>query len=292
MTDFDDLDDMLSVLRSPATSAELEGEDATVDLMADHCRTRKGTHMFNSRRSRVATLIVAGVIGFGGVAAAGPGGFDLAGSDDLDSLTPTTEMVDEDAGEEDTVDDTVVDDTVVDDTVVEDTVVEDTVVDDTVVDDTVVEDTVVPTSEVAVDEGVAETDVTEPTVLTAEEAGEYGTAEDPDPTTAFNEAYCREGNHGKTVSAVAKGEAPFEDVAVRDAAHSSCGKSTAEADDGEVDDNEVDDSDATSEPDEIVDDENELSKPADTAQTKGNGSAKVNGNGNGKKAEQQSSGNG
>ena len=89
MSDFEDLDDVFGALRSPATPSELSGETGMVDLMASHHRASKGSTMFTSRRSRVAVLIAAGVIGFGGVAAAGPGGFDLLDSEPV--VTTTTE---------------------------------------------------------------------------------------------------------------------------------------------------------------------------------------------------------
>ena len=90
MNDFDDLDDLFGPLRSAATDAELAGETSHVDAMARHHRRQKGHTMFTSRRARVATFVAAGVIGFGGVAAAGPGGpFALTGSDDT---TTTTEL--------------------------------------------------------------------------------------------------------------------------------------------------------------------------------------------------------
>ena len=82
MSDFDDLDSLLGPLREPATPAELASERAMIDLMTTSHRHAKGTIMFSSRRARVATLIAAGVIGFGGVAAAGGGGLDL------DNLAP------------------------------------------------------------------------------------------------------------------------------------------------------------------------------------------------------------
>ncbi len=82
MSDFDDLDSLLGPLREPATPAELASERAMIDLMTTSHRHAKGNIMFSSRRARVATLIAAGVIGFGGVAAAGGGGLDL------DNLAP------------------------------------------------------------------------------------------------------------------------------------------------------------------------------------------------------------
>ena len=48
-----------------------------------------------------------------------------------------------------------------------------------------------------------------------------------DPATTFDETMCLEGNHGKTVSAVARGELVIAGIDVVDAAHSNCGKDAA-----------------------------------------------------------------
>jgi hypothetical protein len=75
MNEFDDLDDLeevLGPLRSVARSTELSQERVMVDLMVNAHRTAEGKRMFTSRRARVATLVAAGVLGFGGMAAASP----------------------------------------------------------------------------------------------------------------------------------------------------------------------------------------------------------------------------
>ncbi|MGB9345303.1 MAG: hypothetical protein WCA90_04665, partial [Ilumatobacteraceae bacterium] len=87
--EFDELDGLLGRLRQPATPAELASETKTVDLMATTHRHAKGTTMFSSRRTRVATIIAAGLIGFGGVAAASP---TLVGPDDIDKYVEATEQ--------------------------------------------------------------------------------------------------------------------------------------------------------------------------------------------------------
>ena len=94
MSDFDDLhelDGLIGPLRSPATPAELAAENAVVDLMAAAHHSSKGNTMFTTRRARVATLIAAGIIGFGGVAAAGPAAYSMIEG----PSTPDTEEQDD-----------------------------------------------------------------------------------------------------------------------------------------------------------------------------------------------------
>jgi hypothetical protein len=244
MIDFDDFDDLLGQLRTPATPAELAAEHDVVDLMAAAHHSSKGNTMFTSRRARVATLIAAGIIGFGGVAAAGPKVLDLA-SDDSPSIEEfeqddLNEVVDDDQGED------------VDDADDQEKVVEE----EQVVEQKVVEE------EQAIEE-------VEPL--------EEPAAVDVVDESAFPPELCVEGNHGKTVSAVARGETLGNDEdettisegeegypSVTDAAHSSCGKSeTAEADDDDVDEiddvdgQEVESDDADDDADEDHDEESE-----------------------------------
>jgi hypothetical protein len=76
----DRLDPLLHALRSPARAAELRGESEAVESMMSALATttvQEAPTMFrrSAHRTRVAALVAAGVIGFAGVAAAGPGGF-------------------------------------------------------------------------------------------------------------------------------------------------------------------------------------------------------------------------
>ncbi len=217
---FDDADDVFSTLRLPASDAELHNESQIVELMVNAHPSSKGSLMtitstrFASRRARVGALIAAGVIGFGGVAAASPGGFDPLGLDPDESPV-------------------VVEETVPDTTVVEDTIPDDTMAEDTIPEDTIAEE---PSLEATASKASAE-DGEETTLVEPDETPMFV----DNPETAFNEEMCLPGNHGKTVSAVARGEAPFENVDVRDAAQSDCGKKDLEkVDSEEVDGEEVD----------------------------------------------------
>ncbi len=206
MSDFHDPDDIVDVLRGPATADELAGEAEIVELMANAHLAARGTSMHSvSRRARLATLIAIGVIGFGGVAAAGSGGFDLSSpeTDGADVSTTDGEFEPEVAASE---------------------LPE---VDEILQDVPAVEETT------GMDDDGEGQEKPELVVVEDEDVeGElvYGDLDDPNPATTFNEAYCvtddegNELNHGKTVSAVARGLAPFENVEVRDAAHSDCGK--------------------------------------------------------------------
>ena len=87
-----------------------------------------------------------------------------------------------------------------------------------------------------------------------------------DPNTAFDETQCAEGNHGKTVSSVAKSVEPGPEhgAAVAEAAHSTCGKSTTT----EPSDERTSTSSSTSTTDDLeADDEGEVhtSDPAPSA---------------------------
>lgn len=189
-----------------------------------------------TRRARVGVLIATGIIGFGGVAAAGPGGVFDSGdeTDEVATTTTTTEAIPESA-----------------------TTVAVSVEVTTTVAETLPEQvtTTVATPEEA-PAGVAE-------VLSVEREGEAVLGTD-DPDTLFDETNCLEGNHGKTVSAVARGELVIPGSDVGDAAHSSCGKQEAVA-----------------EPEEAVEPEETVDEPVEA--TKGQGSAKEKkpGNGNG-----------
>ena len=253
MSNFDDLDDVIGPLRSSATPAELAGETEMVSLMAHAHRTAKGNTMFTSRRARVATLIAAGVIGFGGVAAAGPGGFSLLGNDDggitTEDVTTTTEQPGEDVTED----------------------IED------VTTTTESEDVTTTT------DGVEEIDAAIEKSLAIEEAPLVD-----DLDTDFNEEYCEPGNHGKTVSKAAHGgwmvpnpdpeaEEELVEVSVVDAAHSMCGKmdATVATEEPDVDETEVD---AVEETEQTEQSTKQHGKP----ESPGNSAKGSNGNGNGK----------
>jgi hypothetical protein len=230
MNDFDDLDDLFGQLRSAATEAELAGETSHLDAMARHHRRQKGHNMFTTRRARVATFVAAGVIGFGGVAAAGSGGpFFLTGSDDTTTtstseVTTTTSEVTTTTSEAPTTTSEVT-------TTTSEVVLED----DAPVTQSVIEETVDPDADDA------------PLV--------------DDPATDFDETTCLDGNHGKTVSAVARNEPPFENVEQRVAAQSSCGKDAEDDADDDADDPvEVDDEVET---DDDASDENEVDDDSD-----------------------------
>ncbi len=216
MTDPTDLDAVFGPLRGAATADELVGRAEAVDAMT-HVLVESNDRMSImkvSRRTRVATLIAVGVIGFGGVAAAGPGGF--IGNDDADIAdvdTVTTEA----------------------------------------------EQPVTTEAEQAVTTEAAPTTATEvPTPPEAEAVSEPEEAQNPtesteqaagsefalvdDPATVFDETMCLPGNHGATVSAVARGELVIDGIDVTDAAHSSCGKTHGAEesdDDGDVGDSET-----------------------------------------------------
>jgi hypothetical protein len=202
MNDFDDLDDLFGQLRSAATDAELAGERSQVDAMARHHRRQKGHAMITSRRARVAAFVAAGVIGFGGVAAAGPGGpFALTASDDT-TTTSTSEAPTTTAEVTTTTSEAPTTTAEVTTTTVE-----------------------LPTD----DDALASRSV----IAEVSDADDADT--DPDRDTEFDESTCLDGNHGKTVSAVARNESPFEEVEQRVAAQSSCGKDAEDEDEVEDD---------------------------------------------------------
>ena len=209
MSDFDDLDSLLGPLRDPATPAELASERATVDLMISSHRNPKGNRMFNSRRARVATFIAAGVIGFGGVAAAG-GGIGRTGPADTPEVDPApqTREVEEIEQEEEVE----------------------------------VEEITTTTAAVAVEESDDDSFSDEVAKATVAAVAVETEGSNDNPDTDFNEDDCLVGNHGKTVSEVARGDNPdYVNVEVRDAAHSDCGKSDDDATEVDDDADEVDD---------------------------------------------------
>jgi len=281
MNEFDDLDDLDEVfgpLRSPAQSAELSRESATIDLMVDAHHTLEGKHMLTSRRARIATLVVAGVLGFGGMAAASSPG--LLGEQQAEPEEP---IVDEEP---------VVEDEAVDE---EEPVVEkEPVVEDEAVDE---EEPVVEKEAVVEDEAVAEDEPVVEEEVPEEEAPL--SLDDPNPATDFNEAYCEDGNHGKTVSAVARGVFDPDglypgEVTVKMAAQSSCGKFGDDLDDGDVDEefeNETDEVEEFEvEKSGLEESEKKAERPGNggkrderAANAKSNGNSRGNGSSNGKR---------
>jgi type IV secretory pathway VirB10-like protein len=269
MSNSDDLDDVFGPLRSTATRAEIANEASAVDAMAHAHNASKGRiTMLNSRKARVATLIAAGIIGFGGIAAAGPGGFQsLEVPEDPVETTIATTVPDEPENKE---------------------------------PETTTETTGVPeSSAVATTEDPPE----EPADVKAAkvpEAPVEPAEEDPDRATVFNESTCLDGNHGKSVSAAARDDEEFEgqnadesDVEVRDVAHSSCGKQSdaeheeeteaekaAEAEESDDGDHESDDDGDESDDDDDDDHDEKAEKPA---KKNGNSASKDKGsNGRGK----------
>jgi hypothetical protein len=215
MNEFDDLaglDEVFGPLRSPARPAELLQESAIVDLMANAHRTAEGKHMFTSRRARIATLVAAGVLGFGGMAAASPslGQFGAPPAEVPPVEVPPVEVPPVEVppvGEAE------------------------------LVDEPEGADQQIEEQQVEEDQKVEE----EPAVAPFEETP-VELVDDPD--TNFVETSCEDGNHGKTVSAVARGDFDLDKYAennpeadiptVVDAAQSSCGKTDRDKDDSEA----------------------------------------------------------
>jgi len=249
---FDEPEDVIRMLQSPATDDELAGEQAAIDRMVAARGAALGGAAAPARRRRpyrLGALVAAGVIGFGGVAAAGPGGFDV-----LD-LGPTPEV------EDDTV--------IVEDVPIVEDQPEEVVVEEVVVDDDVVEDDEQESTEDEGDEPVAP--AVEEAIVPAEPVMEDNL------DTSFPENLCADGPHGATVSQVARGlleDLPPE-FGVVDAAHSDCGKQAAESESVE----EPEGVEETPEPAEASsEDEQESGKPDGQHPGK---KAKSNGNGGG-----------
>jgi hypothetical protein len=251
--DLDDLDEVLGALRSVARPAELSQERVMVDLMVNAHRTAEGKRMFTSRRARVATLVAAGVLGFGGMAAASPSLSEYLTTEQPPAEEPAAE---EPAAEQPPAEEPAAEEPAAEEPAGEDLPAEESVEDEKFEDDSVLSD------------------------------------EDPDPETAFDERFCEEGNHGKTVSAVARGlfdpygEYPGE-VTVKMAAQSSCGKTDRDEGDTEMEiESEVES--AESEKSEKSDPKAQRpgrsdkgAERASSAKSNGNGNANGNGNGNG-----------
>jgi hypothetical protein len=239
MNDFDDLDDVFGPLRSAATDAELAGESSHVDAMVRHHRRQKGPTMFTSRRARVATFVAAGVIGFGGVAAAGPGGpFALTGADDTTTTTEVTTTTSEAPATTSEVTTTTSE----------------------------VTTTTSEAPEVIVDDGAM---VTRTMIEETTDADDASLDDDLGP--CFGEPPEDFDNHGEFVSKVARGDVKLpEGIEQRDAAQSSCGKDNDDVEKVEVDDDEVevkdidddgDDDDSDSDDDDSDGDDSDDDRP-------------------------------
>jgi hypothetical protein len=270
--DLDDLDEVLGPLRSVARPAELSQERVMVDLMVNAHRTAEGKRMFTSRRARVATLVAAGVLGFGGMAAASPSLSEYLTTEEPAAEQPPAEQpaAEEPAAEEPAAEEPAAEEPAGEEPAGEDLPAEESV------EDPVVE-------ELPAEESVEDEKFEDDSVLSDE---------DPDPETAFDERFCEEGNHGKTVSAVARGlfdldgEYPGE-VTVKMAAQSSCGKTDRDEGDTEM---EIESEVESAESEKSEKSEPKAQRPgrsdkgaerASSAKSNGNGSANANGNGNG-----------
>jgi hypothetical protein len=198
----DRIDDLISTLRSPAVPAELEGLPAAVaamqrTLLDDLEPTMPAvTPITTRRRLPIATVVVCGILGFAGAAAAGPGGFL---SDDAPETTATS-----------------------------------TSAETTVVSTTVPETSVVTTSVPETPSSTSGPSTATPTgdaLVPADGLADGPLVDDPD--TEFDETLCADGNHGKTVSSVATATepGPGHGATVSDAAKSQCGKTTDDGDD-------------------------------------------------------------
>jgi hypothetical protein len=271
MSNSDDLDDVFGPLRSTATRAELANEASAVDAMTHAHNASKGRiTMLNSRKARIATLIAAGIIGFGGVVAAGPGGFQSleVPEDPVETTIATTVPAEPENKEPETTTETT----------------------------EIPESSVVTTTEAPAIQAAQKEE--------AEDANVPVESFENDPETAFDETTCLPGNHGKSVSAAARDDEDFEgvnedgsDVEVRDVAHSSCGKQSdaehqeeteaekaAEADEShDESDHDEDDGDDDSDDDDDDDDDDHDEKAEKPAKKNGNSASKDKGsNGRGK----------
>ncbi len=222
----DEIDDLIGVLRSSALASELVDEHRTVAAMAEAFQSsERRTNMHStSRRARIGVLIATGIIGFGGVAAAGPGGVFEDNDDVVEESTTTTEAVDH-------------------------------------VDHPRADDRRRNTSPGSDHDGCGaeggrggghggganRTD-------RGPCRRRRGDSVRGRPEHGFPRADCLAGNHGKTVTRSLDGELVVDDIEtdidVRDAAHSSCGKQEAEAE--AIDPEEENESVETNESDETT----------------------------------------
>ena len=294
MTDHQpEFDRIIAALRSGANPAELAGEDAALEAMASTFASTPATvRSFGSARSlRGVAIVAASLVGMGGIAAAGAA-----------TLRPVR-----DSGEISTAD------TVVDTTIPETTVPE------TVADTTIPETTVSncspsrwttirrpkstkhsvrkattaqpsarsprkprPAQDTAPSSAKPPTDRAARTPTTTRRPKLLAEPLVDDPATEFDETQCAEGNHGATVSSIAKETppGPGHGAVVREAAHSSCGKQATS--DDTTDDTIADDSTDTTTVAATDDDSPGNSAGHGNSNGHGSGNGNSGGNGNGR----------
>jgi hypothetical protein len=238
----DPIDALFDDLRQPATATELAGESKTVDAVVISVISMKGSPMrllSNSRRLRVASFVAAGIIGFGGVAAAGPAVYGtVVGGEDSKPAEPAGKSV-------------------------------------SAQPERVVE--LAPVPEVSTTQATTTSSVPEddgPALAVIEvEVDEAATSAQlvDDLDTKSDEFVCADGNHGKTVSSVAHAtpSGPAKGKIVSEAAHSPCAKDDMDDDDADHDDDsdtetdhdDDDDSDHDDDDDSDHDDDEKPEKP-------------------------------
>ena len=245
--------------------------------------------MFGSRSARIAALVAAGVLGFGGMAAAGSPSaeeFLEAALEDATGEIQEIEEIEESTDESEATQDDAEESTEVAEESTE-------VAEQTEETEETEESTDEPEESTEEIEETAEAEVLGVTEVLAEESGSGPELSDPDESTEFNESYCVPGNHGKTVSAVARGvfdpdDAYPGDVTVKMAAQSSCGKLDALPDEIPVEEPAIEEPAVEESEVEVpvveepAQAEERTERPGKRADGQGNGNGKSNGNGNGK----------
>ncbi len=233
------LDGLLSALRSAATTDELSGEATAVQAMAFEIADSPRGTFVMKSTARARRIVSMTAIGVLGFAGVAAAGRGVFVPDNR----PTIDTTPETTAPVDTVSET----TMVDDSAADTTMVNDTAADTTMVEDIAADTTLVDVS----------------------------TSIDSEAT----EVECAEGNHGKTVSSVARETEPGPDhgATVSEAARSDCGKDSTESDDST--ENSTEDSTADSTEDSTEDTtedstedttEDHDSKPSDSG-SRGNG---------------------
>jgi hypothetical protein len=197
LDDLDGLDGVLGPLRGAATPTELANESSTVERMvAAHRSASTGRFAATPRRAKVAALVAAGVLGFGGMAAASP---SMLGT--REPLPVVTE-IDEPPADDPRIGEAPADGPVDGPPVDEPSADEVPGIDPPVIAQPVIEVPVeMPEIDVPVKVPVAER------------------------SPSVDESTCLPGHHGATVGAIARGELS-DGVSVTDAARSLCGPPT------------------------------------------------------------------